>query len=169
MSTISENLKRRLFWIVARTCFKLYRWFPLFGFLRASIGIIRRGQSFLVIQRNDGRGLSLPGGIAGWKEAEEETLRREVREETGLTVTAEEPRMQYHSTADVPCLITVFEVEASGELRDSWEGSPRWMTLAELEPRLLGSQRAAFDLMKTLAAAHQAVVHQEDSGSRDQK
>jgi ADP-ribose pyrophosphatase YjhB (NUDIX family) len=155
LRTSVETLKRRLFWIVARTCFKLYRWFPLFGSLRASIGIIRRGQSFLVIQRNDGRGLSLPGGIAGWKEVEEETLRREVREETGLTVTAEELKMRYHSTADVPCIIAVFEAEASGELRDSWEGSPRWMTVAELEPRMLASQRRVCELLKEIAAAHE--------------
>lgn len=82
-----ENLRRRLFWIVARTCLALYRRFPLFGTLRASIAIIQRNQQLLVIQRNDGRGLSLPGGIASWKEAEEETLRREVQEETGLRVT----------------------------------------------------------------------------------
>jgi 8-oxo-dGTP pyrophosphatase MutT (NUDIX family) len=147
-----ELIKRRLFWIVARTCFTLYRWFPLFGSLRGSIGIIRRGQTILVIQRNDGRGLSLPGGISGWKEAEEATLRREVLEETGLTVTGEQLRIRYHSMADVPCHISVFEVEASGELKDSWEGSPLWMTTPELEPRLLESQRPALDLIRKISA-----------------
>ena len=147
-----EPLKRRLFWIVARTCFILYRWFPLFGSLRASIGIIRHGQTFLMIQRNDGRGLSFPGGIAGWKEAEETTLRREVLEETGLSVTGEQLRTRYHSTADVPCWISVFEVKASGELKGSWEGSPRWMTAAELEPRLLESQRPVLELLKNISA-----------------
>jgi 8-oxo-dGTP pyrophosphatase MutT (NUDIX family) len=147
-----ENLKRRVFWIVARTCFALYRWFPLFGTLRASIGIIRRGQTFLVIQRNDGRGLSLPGGIAGWKEAEEQTLRREILEETGLTVTGQELRLHYGSTADVPCTISVFEVEVRGELKDSWEGSPRWMTASELAPRLLASQRPVLELLRQLSA-----------------
>ncbi len=112
-----ENLRRRLFWIVARTCLALYRRFPLFGTLRASIAIIQRNQQFLVIQRNDGRGLSLPGGLASWKEAAEETLRREVLEETGLRVTGQELRMHYHSTADVPCDISVFEVQATGELK----------------------------------------------------
>lgn len=160
-----EHLKRRLFWIVARTCFKLYRWFPLFGTLRASIGIIRRGQNFLVIQRNDGRGLSLPGGIAGWKEAEEKTLRREVLEETGLSVTSEELRLRYRSTADVPCNISVFEVEASGELKDSWEGSPRWMTSAEFAPRLLESQRPVLELLRKISAE----VHQEGEAEREEK
>jgi 8-oxo-dGTP pyrophosphatase MutT (NUDIX family) len=147
-----ENLKRRVFWIVARTCFTLYRWFPLFGTLRASIGIIRRGQTFLVILRNDGRGLSLPGGIANRKEAEEQTLRREVHEETGLSVTGQELRLRYKSTADVPCTISVFEAEVSGELRDSWEGSPRWMTVPELEPRLMASQRPVLELLYKISA-----------------
>jgi 8-oxo-dGTP pyrophosphatase MutT (NUDIX family) len=147
-----ESLKRRVFWIIARTCFALYRWLPVFGTLRASIAIIRRSQTFLVIQRNDGRGLSLPGGIADWKEAEEQTLRREVLEETGLSVTGQELRLRYGSTADVPCTISVFEAEASGELKDSWEGSPRWMTLPELEPRLLGSQRPVLELLRKISA-----------------
>lgn len=159
-----ENLKRRMFWIVARTCFALYRWFPLFGTLRASIGMIRRGQTFLVIQRNDGRGLSLPGGISGWKEAEEQTLRREVLEETGLSVTGQELRLRYGSTADVPCTISVFEVEASGELRDSWEGSPRWMTTSELESRLLESQRPVLELLRKISAEARGGTPGNDPG-----
>jgi 8-oxo-dGTP pyrophosphatase MutT (NUDIX family) len=159
-----ETLKRRLFWIVARTCFTLYHWFPLFGLLRASIGIIRQGETFLVIQRNDGRGLSLPGGIAGWKETEEETLRREVLEETGLNVTSQELRMRYESRTDVPCTISVFEVEASGELKNSWEGAPRWITVAELDRYLLRSQRPVIELLTKISAQ----AHQEGSTLQDQ-
>lgn len=149
----AENLRRRLFWIVARTCFALYRRFPLFGTLRASIAIIQRSQQFLVIQRNDGRGLSFPGGIASWKEAEEDTLRREVLEETGLRVSRQELHMRYHTTAEVPCDISVFEVQAAGELKNSWEGSPRWMTIAELEPRMVKSQRPVLELLRKMCAA----------------
>jgi 8-oxo-dGTP pyrophosphatase MutT (NUDIX family) len=152
LPTLFANAKRRLFWIFARTCFTLYRWFPLFGELRASIGIIHRGAQILVIQRNDGRGLSLPGGLAGRKEAEETTLRREVLEETGLSVTGLTLSMRYHSTADVPCVISVFEVEARGELKDSWKGSPKWMMPDELEPRLLESQRPVFELLTKISA-----------------
>ncbi len=165
MPTPLQSLKRRLFWIVARTCFALYRLFPLFGSLRASVGIIRRDHTFLLIQRNDGRGFSLPGGIAGRKEAEIETLRREVLEETGLTVIGEELKMRYHSTADVPCDISVFEAEASGELKGSWEGSPRWMTLPELEPRLLESQRPVLDLLRKISAE----VHQNGDAEKKEK
>jgi ADP-ribose pyrophosphatase/8-oxo-dGTP diphosphatase len=141
------SLKRRLFWIVARTCFGLYCIFPVFGSLRASIAIIRREREFLVIERADGRGLSLPGGISNWKEPEAETVRREVLEETGLIVTALELQMSYQSSADLPCTISVFEVQAIGDLQDSWEGSPRWMTLEELQPRLLKSQRPVLEAL----------------------
>ena len=101
-----------------------------------------------MIVRNDGRGVSLPGGIASWRETELETLYREVREETGLNVVSEELLLRYYSTADVPCNTAVFEVQATGELRNSWEGSPRWMTVDELEPRLLPSQRPLLGLLR---------------------
>lgn len=144
------NLKRRLFWIFARTCFALYRTFPIFGSLRAAIAIIHRDGKFLVIQRNDGRGMSLPGGLAGWREEEERALMREVREETGLTVANAKFRTVYQNAADIPCRTSVFEAEVIGELKDSWEGVPAWMTIAELEPQLVESQRPALEWMKKI-------------------
>jgi 8-oxo-dGTP pyrophosphatase MutT (NUDIX family) len=155
LASLLESCKRRLFWIVARFCFAGYRAFPIFGSLRASIGIIHNEGRFLVIQRNDGRGLSLPGGIAARNEPEESTLRREVREETGLEVRSLSFRVRFHSKADVPCNISVFEVDAHGELKDSWEGSPRWMTIGELEPRLIESQKPTLELMKQISAGTQ--------------
>jgi 8-oxo-dGTP pyrophosphatase MutT (NUDIX family) len=149
----ADILKRRLFWIVARTCFALYRRFPLFGSLRASIATIQRSEQFLIILRNDGRGVSLPGGIARWKETEEETLRREVFEETGLRITSQELRLHFDSTADVPCHVAVFEAQAIGELKGSWEGSPQWMTVAELAPRILPSQRPVLELMNKMSTS----------------
>lgn len=142
-----------MFWMVARTCFTLYRRFPLFGTLRASIGIIQREGKFLMIHRNDGRGISLPGGISKRRETEEQTLAREVLEETGLSVTGKELKLKYYSNADVPCNISVFEVQASGELKNSWEGSPQWTTLAEIEPRLLPSQRPVLELLHAMSTS----------------
>lgn len=151
MSSLPQNLKRQAFWLVARVCFKLYRWFPVFGPLRASVAIIHSGQKFLVILRNDGRGVSLPGGIASRGEPEEATLRREVHEETGLTVSGVEFQMRYFSNADVPCNISVFRAEAVGELKTSWEGSPRWMTVDEIETQILESQRPVLEFMRKVA------------------
>jgi len=155
-----------MFWIVARTCFTLYRWFPLFGSLRASIAIIHRDGKFLVIQRNDGRGVSLPGGIANRGEPEEKTMRREVSEETGLEVTRAEVVLRYHSTADIPCDISVFEAEASGEVKDSWEGSPRWMTVKEIEPRLLKSQRPVLELLAKSSSKARTLPGAESAGEK---
>ena len=153
LPSLSETLKRRGFWIVARVCFKLYRWFPIFGALRASIAVIHRDGRILMIQRNDGRGVSLPGGIAGWKESEEVALWREVQEETGLRVTSAKVEMRYHSSAEVPCNISVFCAEVDGELKSSWEGSPCWMSVEELEPRLLKSQRQVLEVMRKIVAS----------------
>lgn len=147
MSTSFENLKRHLFWIVARPCFAAYHWFPVFGTLRASIAIIYRDGNFLMIERNDGRGISLPGGISLRKEPAVQTLHREVFEETGLTVIGERLKLTYFTGVDVPCDVSVFEVVTSGDLKTSWEGSPRWMTVKELTPRLLESQRPVVKLL----------------------
>jgi len=154
---VLDEFKRRMFWIVARSCFTLYRWFPLFGKLRASVGIIQRDGQFLVIHRNDGRGFSLPGGISHWGEMPEETLCREILEETGLNVDGKELLLQYASAADVPCTISVFAVQASGESKNSWEGSSQWMILDELEPRLIESQRPVLDVLRQMSTNTRAI------------
>ena len=142
--------------MIARTCFAFYRRFPLFGTLRGSIGIIQREDKFLIIHRNDGRGVCLPGGISRWREAEEETLDREILEETGLSVSGKEFKLKYYSEGEVPCIISVFEVQVSGELRNSWEGSAQWTTVAEMEPRILLSQRPVLELMRKMSTTASA-------------
>jgi 8-oxo-dGTP pyrophosphatase MutT (NUDIX family) len=153
LANVAHSFKGRLFWIVARTCFALYRTCPLFGTLRASIGIIQRGNKFLVIERNDGRGLSLAGGMSRWREAEDETLRREILEETGLTVTSQELVLKYSSHAELPCVISAYAVETSGDPKDSWEGSVRWVTLDELLSHMIGSQHPVLEVLKKMAAS----------------
>jgi 8-oxo-dGTP pyrophosphatase MutT (NUDIX family) len=151
LPSLLDNLKRRTFWIVSRVCFQLYRWFPLFGSLRSSVAIVHQDKKFLVVQRNDGRGISLPGGVSSRGEAEKVTMRREVLEETGLVVESAEFQMRYHSTADVPCDISVFIAQAKGELKASWEGSPRWMTVDELAPQLMESQQPVLPLLRKIS------------------
>jgi 8-oxo-dGTP pyrophosphatase MutT (NUDIX family) len=99
----------------------------------------------LVIDRNDGRGLCFPGGIAMPWETDGHAMVREVSEETGLRVKQSTELFTYPNSADIPIVITVFAVEAEGELRDSWEGSPRWLPLTDIRPRLLPSQKEIVD------------------------
>ncbi len=140
-----RSLKRFVFSVLSRNGVAVYSRFPIFGALRASVAVIRNNQLILVIERSDGRGLSLPGGFTHPWETPEQTVLRETVEETGLHVNQSTFMFEYKTTLDVPCVITVFQLEASGELRDSWEGSPRWLPLAEIQPRLLPSQRQIID------------------------
>jgi 8-oxo-dGTP pyrophosphatase MutT (NUDIX family) len=140
MPTLFAKMKRLLFRVIARTAIATYSRIPIFGYLRASIAVLRKDDLILVIDRNDARGFSFPGGLAHPGETAEQTMRREVEEETGLRVEKSSFLFTYHSTADIPCVVSVFEVEASGSLAESWEGSPRWLSRAEIKPRLLPSQ-----------------------------
>jgi len=153
-------LKKKLFWMVSRTALWCYGRAPVFGPLRASIGVIRNGGRVLVIRRNDGRGLSFPGGLAWPREADEKTLTREIREETGLLCEGFEFAFRYESRTDIPVRIAVFHVRAAGEIRSSWEGAPEWMEIAELPKEILRSQRQIVERLLAGAAEHKAL----DSG-----
>jgi 8-oxo-dGTP pyrophosphatase MutT (NUDIX family) len=118
-----------------------YRRVPVFGRLRASIGIIREGNRVLVIRRNDGRGLCFPGGLAYRWETDEQVLVREIREETGLNAQSFEFAFRYDSSGEIPVRIAVFQTQAEGQLRGSWEGTPEWVDLTEVEAGLLRSQK----------------------------
>ena len=138
-------MKRRVFWVLSRSAIATYSRIPIFGRLRGSVGVIRKGQQVLVIDRSDGRGVSFPGGLAMPWETAEQSMKREVSEETGLRVQHSTPLFEYRSAAEVPLVIAVFAVEAEGELKDSWEGSPRWVPFTEIRPRLLPSQKEIVD------------------------
>jgi ADP-ribose pyrophosphatase YjhB (NUDIX family) len=141
-----------MYWIVSNGCRKLYSAFPLFGTLRASLAIIHRDGKFLVIHRNDGRGVSLPGGISNWREDDDQTIDREIHEETGMAVSGKRLMLRFHSEVEFPCNISLFEVHATGgKLANSWEGSPRWMTLADIEPQLIESQRRVLPVLRKIA------------------
>lgn len=134
--------------MLSRSAIATYSRIPLFGRLRASVGVIRKGPMVLVIERSDGRGLSFPGGLAMPWETDEQAMKREFSEETGLHVQHSTPLFEYRSSADIPVVIAAFAVEADGELADSWEGSPRWLPLADIQPRLLPSQREVVNRLR---------------------
>ena len=79
-----------------------------------------------------------------WETAEE-AMKREFLEEAGLPVERSKQLFEYRSSADVPVIIAVFAVEADGELKESWEGSPRWLPFTDIRPRLLPGQREIVD------------------------
>lgn len=138
---LAERVKKTLFWLISRIAMGCYRRVPIFGRLRASLGIIRDGDRVLVIRRNDGRGLSFPGGLAYPWETDEQALVREIQEETGLIAKNFELVFRYDSSGEIPARIAVFQTRAEGELRGSWEGTPDWVELVEAQAGVLPSQK----------------------------
>jgi 8-oxo-dGTP pyrophosphatase MutT (NUDIX family) len=139
------SFKQLLFWMLSRAAIAIYSRVPIFGRLRAAVAVLRKDELLLIIDRSDGRGLSFPGGLAFPWETAGQTMRREVREETGLEIDNSRLLFEYESSAEIPCVISVFEAEARGNLTESWEGSPRWLPSSEIQPLLLPSQREIID------------------------
>ena len=140
MPALVQSIKRLAFKVIANTAIAVYSRFPIFGDLRAAVAVLRHNGLILVIDRNDGRGLSFPGGLTHPGESAERSMRRELREETGLEAEQARLLFEYRSTSDVPCVVTVFEVTANGTLTGSWEGTPRWLSVSEVKSKILSSQ-----------------------------
>ena len=113
----------------------------MLGPLRGSAAVIRRDHRFLVVERSDGLGLAFPWGLAHFWESDEQTLARELLEETGLRLTSHALLLRYTTAVPYPSRVSVFLVEADGNLRPSWEGIPCWVELSELQERLMLNQR----------------------------
>ncbi len=131
------------FRICSRAVVATYGRFPVFGELRSSIALIRRGDEHLLQRRADDLGWAFPGGMALFWETDEQTLRREVREETGLPVVACRLLFVYHTRLYLPSRVSVYEaeVDASQALRGSWEGEPHWMRLEPAPQPFFEAQR----------------------------
>src|SRR5579884_1457825 len=120
------SLGGRLFWIISRACIAGYRIFPMFGRLSGSNAIIQQDGKYLVIERADGLGLAFPGGLGGRRESAEQTLHREVREETGLEITSSRFLFEYPDESLYPVNVRVFDVNVTGTPKGSWEGKIYW-------------------------------------------
>jgi 8-oxo-dGTP pyrophosphatase MutT (NUDIX family) len=118
------------YWIASRTAITLYRLLPPLRPAHGAICVIQAGQEFLFIDRNDGLGFCFPGGAGRADEAVEETMKREVLEETGLSVASCTRLYEFHTNIYYPHSTTVFEAKASGTLKASWEGTPLWLPLS---------------------------------------
>ncbi|HET9784066.1 MAG TPA: NUDIX domain-containing protein [Terriglobales bacterium] len=107
----------------------MYSRLPFLGELRCAVAVIRRGDTVLLQERSDGGGWSFPGGVAWFWEQPEQTMRREIREETGMTVDTCRLLLTYSRRKPILQRIYVFAAEAQGEPRPSWEGVSSWQSL----------------------------------------
>lgn len=133
-----EKLKGWLAGIIFRLI-ALLTWGQISPILSACV-IVKRDDLFLFIERTDGLGYTLPGGIVRYRETIEDALLREVREETGYHVRLEkivgiysdprrDPRFRAVSIAYQGQII-------GGEQRDSNEGKACWHTAEEVFGRM---------------------------------
>lgn len=122
-------LTPRLFRFLSRVFVAAYGRFPVLGELRSSVLVAQRGGEFLLQRRSDGLGWAFPGGTAWFWERAEQTLAREIREETGLEVGAAQLLFVYHDRHFVPSCVSVYSGAVTGRLRSSWEGEIAWMPL----------------------------------------
>lgn len=144
---MATKFYRHLFWLASRFGRFVYSRFPVFGKLKASLGVIHRDGAFLVIERSDGLGISFPGGLTFPWESAERALVREILEETGLRVIRYALNFSYDSGADLPVRVTVYDVEVEGAVRDSWEGTPLWQNLSELRLRIMPGQGPVVEML----------------------
>lgn len=101
--------------------------------------VVRSEQGVLLAQRRELQGWELPGGAAAPGEGEEQALRRELHEETGLEVRVEALSGVYVRTGFRPHTARVFRcLPTGGELRPSRE-TPRvaWFRPEALPDALL--------------------------------
>ncbi len=135
MRSVLSVFQRCAFWIVSRSAGFVYGRLPFLGRLQGVMVVIESPPRFLVIERNDGLGFGLPGGMVSRGEDPIDALRREVLEETGLTLLSCEELFRCDSDFRFPTKSIVYVGRAECTLRRSWEGEPKWLTLAEIEAK----------------------------------
>jgi 8-oxo-dGTP pyrophosphatase MutT (NUDIX family) len=134
---------------LTRSAYRAYRHAPVFGRLHGAAAVIRRDGRILAVERSDGLGLGFPGGLSWPWESPDRTVRREVREETGLAVNRLEFRFAFDDPTGLPATTSVFEADVdSGVPRPSWEGNPEWVTVEELVRRIMPNQQPIVDYLR---------------------
>ncbi len=98
--------------------------------------IIERDGKILLIDRSDGLGYTIPGGIVRYRETVEQCVLREVREETGFHISVHKLAGVYSSIKRDPrfraVCITFHGSIVSGALHDSNEGKACWREPGEV-------------------------------------
>lgn len=98
--------------------------------------IIERDGKFLLIERSDGMGYTIPGGIVRYRETVEQCILREAQEETGYQVVLTGMVGVYSSVKRDPRFRAVAIVYTGtivgGTEHGSAEGQPCWRTPGEV-------------------------------------
>jgi ADP-ribose pyrophosphatase YjhB (NUDIX family) len=102
--------------------------------------IIERDGKILLIERSDGLGYAIPGGIVRYRETVEQCVRREAREETGYNVVIDDFVGVYSALKRDPRLRAVSIAYSGsivdGEERGSGEGATCWREPGEVLGRM---------------------------------
>lgn len=99
--------------------------------------IIIKGGKILVVKLTYREGYSLPGGMLNNNENFEDGLCREVKEETGLTIFDVNYFNSYFFDIEYPTINVVFIAKAKGLLTSSKEGTPEWVEINTVLPKLV--------------------------------
>lgn len=110
---------------------------PPFG---SAAVIVEEEDRYLIVELPRGR-LVFPGGFMNWQETPQRAAEREGQEETGLLLKAENLIGFYSRPSttwlSMSTLSFVYHARVTGgALRNNIEGRPRWISEAELRPRL---------------------------------
>lgn len=127
-----------------------------FGQLPPLVGIgavVLRDDQVLALRRYDGR-YALPGGSMRYGETCDQTLRRELREETGAEITVDGLVGVYSAPApgrNLRAVVIVYRCcwAGGGESKSTYEGQSVWLPLDDLPPApqwAFGSHEALADL-----------------------
>src|SRR5213080_4844182 len=129
---MASTMKEKIKGIIAGLVFRIIALLTLgqISPILSACVITERDGRILLIDRSDGMGYTIPGGIIRYKETVEQCILREVREETGYTVAIHgivgvysslhrDPRFRAASIAYKGSIV-------SGSVQDSSEGKPCW-------------------------------------------
>ncbi|MDQ6660833.1 MAG: NUDIX hydrolase, partial [Chloroflexota bacterium] len=106
----------------------------------SACAIIEQDGKVLLIDRSDGLGYTIPGGIVRYHETVEQCVVREVREETGYTIALSRLGGVYSALKRDPrfraASILYEGTIVSGTVQTSGEGKPCWHTPEEVFGRM---------------------------------